>query len=147
MKVIYRDEKYLTVYHNIERNYIHLKWRSFDISLNEIVVMHKSILDYAKKNKCAYYIADSAKAEHILRSEIIGWWRSIWIPEMNKAGIRAIITVTPQNSYAKLSTKEWQLGDYKTISLVNVDSLDEAEEIIHLMNSTTVGDRRETGEK
>ena len=130
MKVIYTNKYLLTVYHNEEKSYIILKWKSFRISLEEIKEMHKNILDYAVNNNCEIFIADTAETQSMLSEEIIYWWRNIWIEELIKKGIKMIITIIPKNITSQLSTFEWQKGDYGRIVMSNVLSLEQAEKKI-----------------
>lgn len=129
VKLIYEDPKYLAVYHNPDLHYLHLRWREFDISLEGIQRMHKEILEYAIAHRVYYYVADTGSVESILKPEIIGWWRSVWIAEMQNAGIEIIATIEPADTMAKVSTQEWQTGKYEYTSLVNVADIAEAEGI------------------
>ena len=127
MKEIYSDKCFLNVYHNEEKKYIILKWKSFRITLFEIQEMHQKILDYAIENNCEIFIADTAETKSMLNDEIIYWWRGVWIEELIKKGIKMIITIIPRDITAQLSTFEWQKGEYGKIIMSNVLSLEQAE--------------------
>ncbi len=129
MKIIYCDE-YLTVSHNSEFNYLHLKWNLFNIELQTIQKMHSSILEYAQKNNIYYYIADTANVSSFLKAEIIGWWRSKWIPELQKSGIEIIFSINTDNNLSSISNTDWKIGLYEYTQLLDIPDLSTAEKII-----------------
>jgi hypothetical protein len=134
LKPIYAREPYVVVYHNEPRKYVLLKWNSFRISIADIKKMHAEVLDYVIQNNCEFYIADTADTTDALSPEIILWWRAEWIKKLIKAKIKAIITIVPRTMNSEHINNEWQSGKYDTISLVNVENSDEAEELISAMN-------------
>ena len=130
MKTIYSNPDILTVYHDVEENYILLKWNSFHISLEEIKLMHKKILEYAVENNCHVYVAETSYTRSKLGDEILKWWKDVWINEMQKNGIRLIVTIYPRNIIAQISTTEWQDGNYGSIKMMNVFELTQAAKTI-----------------
>jgi hypothetical protein len=134
LKPVCAREPYVVVSHDEPRKYVLLKWKSFRISIDDIKTMHAEVLDYVIRNNCEFYIADTADTTDALSPEIILWWRTVWIQELIKAKIKAIITVVPRTMHSEHINNEWQSGKYDTISLVNVENIDEAEELISAMN-------------
>ncbi len=126
MKAIYSHPDILTVFHNEEKNYILLKWMSFNISLSEIKHMHQTILDYAGEHDCHVYVADTCETISRLGDAIIMWWKETWISKMKENGIHLIVTILPRDIMAQLSTFEWQQGEYGGIKMVNVLTLEQA---------------------
>ena len=129
MKRIYLKKSVISVSYDNENNLIILNWKSFRISLEDIKDMHREILDFAVKNDCQVYIADTSATISVLSDKIISWWRETWIPELIKNNIKMIITVLPRNIMAQMSTFEWQKGDYGEIRMYNVISMDQAKKI------------------
>jgi hypothetical protein len=130
MKTIYQNPNILNVYYNGENNYIILKWDSFNITLKEIQKMHRIILTYAIENDCHVYVAETSYTTSKLSDDIINWWKTEWIQEMQKNGIRLIVTVYPRNILAQISTTEWQNGNYGSIKMMNVFNLKQASKTI-----------------
>jgi hypothetical protein len=133
MKEIYKLDKIINVYHDEIEHYLVLRWKSFNISLDEIKKMHKSILEYAVENKSSIFIADTSETVSTLNEEIIKWWKNIWIPILINNGIKMIITILPRDIIAQMSTFEWQKADYGKIKMLNVLTIEQAQKIIKLL--------------
>ncbi len=135
MDTIFTERPYLKVKYYPRKGYILFKWHKFNIDLSQLKIAHKKALKIAEDKKCFYYVADSSEAELTLTPEAIGWWRSEWVPKMREAGIKAIVTILPNNYLSLYSTNAWHLADFKNIILKNVKNLEEAENFIKKLSS------------
>ncbi len=139
MDTIFTEKSFLKVKYYPLKGYILFKWHKLNIDLSQLRIAHKKALKIAKEKKCYYYIADTSEATLTLTPEVIGWWRYEWVPKMQEAGIKAIITILPNNFLSLYSTDDWHLADYKNIILQNVKNLDEAEILIKKLSSNSAG--------
>ncbi len=127
--VIYDKPPYVQVVHRAELNYIAVNWTDFFISLKDIQEMHHKALEFAKKNHCYYYMAETSKVKTLLTSDIIEWW-SDWVVVMADAGVKGIITVVPTHLFGQISTLKWQAEVINGIMMKNVKTVEEGETVI-----------------
>ena len=135
MGTIFLEKPYLKIKYYPEKGYILFKWHRFNITLSQMKIAHKKALKIAEETKCFYYIADTSEAELTLTPEVIGWWRTEWVPKLLEAGIKAILTIMPKNFLAKYSTDAWHLADYKNIIMKNFENLEKAEKFLKKITS------------
>ena len=130
MGTIFKERPYLKIKYYPEKGYILFRWQRFNITLSQLKIAHKKALKIAEEAKCFYYIVDSSEVELTLSPEVLGWWRSEWVPKLLDAGIKAILTVMPGNFLSKYSTEAWHTADYKNIILKNFKNIEEAERFL-----------------
>jgi hypothetical protein len=135
MDTIFSEKPFLKVKYYPLKGYILFKWHKLNIELSQLKIAHKKALKIAEEKKCFYFIADTSEASLTLTPEVIGWWRSEWVPKMQKAGIKVILTILPKNYLSLYSTDDWHLAEYKNIILQNVKDLEEAEMYIKKLSS------------
>jgi hypothetical protein len=125
--IIHEIPSYVRLSYNSEKNYILFDWTDFDVTLDEIKVLHQKALDTALQTGCFYFIAETSKVKTILRKEVVRWFGEVWVPKLAAAGLKAIVTVVPDIGLATLSTRHWQAGVVASIKMKNVTNLAEAE--------------------
>lgn len=135
MDTIFSERSFLKVKYYPHKGFILFKWQRLNIDLAQLKIAHKKALKYAEEKKCYYFVADTSEASLALTPEALGWWRSEWVPKMQAAGIKAILTILPKNYISLYSTKDWHSAEYKNIILQNVKNLEEAELLVKKLSS------------
>ena len=128
--IIYEKHNYIKVVYHPDKNYIVFDWTDFLVTLDEIRELHEKALNVALLKKCYFYIAETSKVRSVLRQEVIRWFGDVWVPKLVAAKIKAIVTVVPTSSLAKLSTRSWQAVVLDGIMMKNVKNVAEAEAAI-----------------
>jgi hypothetical protein len=130
MSPIFEKAGYITVTHNAVGDYVLFDWTNFMVTLDEIKTLHEKALTTARRHNCRNYVADTVKVTTTLRPEVVAWWGSTWVPVLAEYGLRAIVTVIPTSAVATLSTSNWQRQVISGITMLNVRSLRQAEEVL-----------------
>lgn len=138
--LIYEKQGYIQVRYQADKDYIIFDWTNFLVTLAEITELHHKALDAARANGCWYYVAETSRVTNMLRPEVIRWWADDWVPRLNEAGLKAIITVVPSVALAAMSTHSWQAQVVGSITMLNARSLSDAEALLadlqHASNPT-----------
>lgn len=128
--LIYEKQGYIQVRYQPEKDYIIFDWTNFLVTLAEITELHTRALAAAREKGCYYYIAETSRVTNMLRPEVIRWWADDWVPRLNDAGLKAIITVVPSVALAAMSTHSWQAQVIGSITMLNARSLPDAEALL-----------------
>jgi len=84
-------------------------------------------LDCAKSDKAQVIIVDTSVATGTVSQEDQQWFGAFLFPEMQKAGIKAIITVLPASALTRMSTQRWKkTGEQSGMDFVEANNLEEA---------------------
>jgi len=126
---IYKNEKYLSVIHNREKNYLRYKWSHMSIPLESLKELFSETGTFVEANGIKVLIADTLKAKSILFPECIDWWGKVEVPKFAGLGVEKIITITSESSLTRMTNERWH-GATGSIDLYEVPTLEEAEKII-----------------
>ena len=129
--VIYGKPGIVEVSYDIVQQVIIFDWTSFLISLPDIQELHQKALETAQLKDCQYYIAETSKVITALPQEVIQWWGGTQVPKLASIGLKAIVTVVPDNAIASMSTTSWQSEVIGTVIMKNVKTLPEAFAVVH----------------
>lgn len=124
--VIYKKEGFITVKYDAMNHVIIFDWINFVIPLKELQELFEKTLKASREKQCFKYIAETSKVSSALRKDAVEWWGNVWVPVLDKAGLKCIITVLPQSAIANMSTRSWQQEVVGNIVMQNVKSLDDA---------------------
>ena len=87
-------------------------------------------LECAREDNAKSVIIDTSNATGVLDQSDQEWFGTTLFPEMQKAGVKAIITVTPENAIPKMASKQWQsVGLQFGIDFIETGSLETAKEL------------------
>jgi hypothetical protein len=128
--IIYEKPGYIQVVYHPDKNYVVFDWTDFLVTLEEIQELHKKALTLAQEKGCYYFIAETSRVTTVLRHDVLKWWGEVWVPTLDKAGLRAIVTVVPSSAIATLSTHVWQAQVEGGITMMNVRSFADADAAI-----------------
>jgi hypothetical protein len=134
--VIHEIPNYIRVSYDESKDYVLYDWSDFQITLDQIKIAFEKALAMAKLKRCYYFVAETSKVRTILRPEVLKWWGETWMPKVEEAKIRAVVTVVPPTAVARLSNRSWQAEVVGSITMKNVSTLIEAEAFIKEMKQT-----------
>ena len=87
-------------------------------------------IDCTWKNKVKVLVVDTSQATGVFSQEDQQWLAEYAIPELAKAGLKAVITVLPKNANTLLATKRWKLnGSQSGTDYLEADSIQTAFEV------------------
>jgi hypothetical protein len=125
--VLFENPGRVVVSYDDRKGYVLFDWSSFNVTLEEIRLLHQRALDGAKRHNCRTYVADTSKVRNALPQNVIAWWSDTWVPVLATYGLRSIVTVLPTSAVANMSTTNWQRQVVDGIAMINVASLADAE--------------------
>lgn len=88
-------------------------------------------MEEVKKGNTKVIIVDTSQSTGVLPMDIQEWLSSVMFPDLEKKGLKSIITVLPKNALTKLATKHWtKTGSDFSFSMYETDSLDSAKKLV-----------------
>ncbi len=128
-KVLYMQPDIVKVIYDFGMKTIIAHWDNLGPH-NYVQLCTKAQLACVRQDKAKVIIMDTAKAKGVMNLTDQAWLGTYLFPELYKAGLRAVITVTPTEATTKLSTQRWnRTGQLSEISFVEVSSFEAAREI------------------
>jgi PAS domain S-box-containing protein len=122
-KTFYKDSQ-VDIWYDPENEWIEANWQDFQ-NIESIKHGCLEMLNLFEKNSCAKVLNDSS---HVLGNwtEASEWAEKIWLPAMQKAGLRFFAWVNSENTFSKLAATK--IADYVNghIQMKIFDSKDEA---------------------
>jgi hypothetical protein len=123
---LFNDNNHLQVTEEPENKCISFNWTHFGISLEEVRKAHYAALEVVKAKGYKVLIANTGSVEGVLYPEVISMLENEMIGKYIEGGVKAVITVVPQNALGRLSTKDWQKQIVGALTTLNVRSMTEA---------------------
>ncbi len=116
----------------------------YDATLKSLIVEwtylgpHKSIrpctmaqLKAIQENRAKAIIVNTANATGVAKKEDLKWFDNYLFGELEKAGLKAIITVIPQDALTRLSASYWKnTGKTFGIEFLETATLEKAKELV-----------------
>ncbi len=118
---IYNAPGFVDTWHEQDKGIIVAKWHKLT-TREHVRPSCEEQLKVAQTTNAKCVIVDTSTAEGVPFPEDQKWFGDYLFPNMQKAGIKAIITVLPQNALTRLGTNTWK----KTGSLFDMDFVDAA---------------------
>jgi hypothetical protein len=129
MQQIYEKLGFITVTFYERPRHILFDWTSFAIPFADLKDLFMKAYDVGVARGAKTLIAETSKVKDVLFNDAVQWWGDVQVPRLSKAGIVRIITVVPQTSLGRWSTKSWQ-GVVAGIELHNVGTLADAVKLV-----------------
>ena len=83
----------------------------------------KAQLECVKRDGAKALVVDTSNATGVLKQEDQEWFNTQLFPSLQAAGLKAIITVVPQNALTKLAARQWQSSGRKSgIEFIQTES-------------------------
>jgi hypothetical protein len=108
MEKIYEKLGFVVVSYNPTKNFIVFDWTRYFVTLEEIKELHTKALEFARIKGVKTFVADTVKVKDVFLEECTDWFAKVQIPRLSEAGIKRIVTITPETALGRLSTKTWQ---------------------------------------
>ena len=118
---IYNAPGFVDTWYEPDKGIIAAKWHKLT-TREHVRLSCEEQLKVAQTTNAKCIIVDTSTAEGVPFPEDQKWFGDYLFPNMQKAGIKAIITVLPQNALTRLGTNTWN----KTGSLFDMDFVDAA---------------------
>jgi len=91
-------------------------------------------LDCVEKQGCQFIIVDVSKTQGVPTQEDQKWLGEVVFPGYEKAGLRAVVTIVPEDALTKLGASRWKkTGSDFNFAMFEVSSMADAEACIRDM--------------
>jgi hypothetical protein len=104
----------------------------WDNLFNNDVIKRSCLAQLNKvKEGAKYLIIETSKAQGVPSQATQNWFASDLFPELEKAGLKAMITVVPESTLTKMASRSWikRASDFRFDSY-DANSLDDAKKLV-----------------
>lgn len=126
---LYKDEKHTTVTYNKEQNYLTNIWNNMAIPVDRMEKLQAKNFETIKKYGITSIISDMKDARSAILPDTLDYYIKVVEPTLASLGIKLIVSVKSDNLITDRTNQRWYDAT-KDINLVEVGSLEEAEDII-----------------
>ncbi len=128
-KVLYTQPNIVKVIYNSETKTIIARWDNLGPH-DYTQRCTQAQLACVQRDRARVIIVDTSQAKGVLNLTDQEWFRTYLFPALEKAGLRAIITIIPREAVTKLSTQRWKrTGQQVGIEFIEVANFEIACEI------------------
>jgi hypothetical protein len=124
----YQVDGVATIDWDITSRAARITWSSFNVKLDQFKNLMAQITNLLKSRSGTRILVDTSAIQGALPQVIIDDYAQNTLPQFMAMGVKFMATVIPKSAVGKLSTKIWQSEQVGAITMLNVDSVDEARE-------------------
>ena len=122
----YQVEGVATIDWDITARAARITWSSFNVKVDQFRNLMAQIIKLLTSRAGTRILVDTSAVQGALPQAIIDDYAQNTIPQFMAMGVQFMATVIPKSAIGKLSTKIWQAEQVGAITMLNVESVDEA---------------------
>lgn len=129
-KVVYTQPGIVHAVYDSEMKGIVVTWEKLGTH-HYIRPCFESLVDCIQRNGVKVIIINTTKATGVVSQEDHKWFEGFLFHKLERAELKALITVIPENAFSRLSTDHWKrIGkSFHQIEFLETDSFEKAQEL------------------
>lgn len=126
MSTILFQNNWLTIFHNVERDYIYVKWNGF-IRGDDFRAAAGEIIKAIRKTKSKSVLSDNTDWETISPNDH-GWAAYNWFPEAEASGVRKLATIPSRDYFNRAAEKSIEgMAEVRCMEMKKFNTVGDAE--------------------
>jgi len=130
-KLLYQQPDVVSAEYDAATNAVIVTWQNLgphNYLRPCLAAQNKSV----KGDGAKYIIVDTSEAKGVLKQEDQEWFATELFPELQAAGLKAIITIVPKAALTKMATRQWtRTGAQFGIEFYDAASMEDAVAIVN----------------